>query len=259
MKLLMSRVKPGDTEFEVQRITFSDFMKFMNIPRGGKQYSKIYESISILMGISFAIEVTPGVTEFFHWIADGCKIDENNKMIYIQLSPGLKKFLTGKKKNFTSYELGYVMNLKKKYSGRLYEYLRSMMNLGCVNLKTETFAKRITDGVYKRPADQLRYVINPALKEINETTDITVSCEEVRENSANGRMKIIGYKFHIKEKSYEEKQIVMGTWGVPFEDILLLEEGQRPDFSDIEEERAKERKKEKKARERLPFSDDDDE
>ena len=64
-----------------------------------------------------------------------------------------------------------------------------------------------------------------------------VSCEVVRsDDSGRGKKKITGFKFHITEKTHEEKQIIMGTWGIPFEDILLLEDGQRPDFKDLEQE-----------------------
>ena len=233
--LMLSHVKPNDTEFPVEVIPFNSFMKFMDIHDGGRQYNKIRGSLSKLMGMSFCIEPEPGVYEFYHWIADGCRVDTNEKKIYIQLSPGLKKFLTGRKKNFTRYEIGFIMQLKKKYSCRLYEYLRSMVNIGCVNLNVDTFSQVITDNKYPRAADQMRYVIEPALEEINATTDITVSCEEVREEGATGKMKTVGYKFHLKEKTHEEKQVIMGTWGIPFEDILMLEEGQRPDFKEMEQ------------------------
>ena len=236
LALMISHVNPKDTSFPVEVIPFNVFMQFMGIGDGGKQYGKIHDSISDLMGMSFAIEVEPGVTEFYHWIADGCKIDYNNKKIYIQLSPGLMRFLTGKKRNFTRYELGFIMQLKKKYSCRLYEYLRSMVNFGCANLNVDTFSQTITDGKYKTAYDLKRRVIDPAIEEINATTDITVSVEEVRAQTDAGKKKITGFKFHITEKTHEEKQIIMGTWGIPFEDILLLEDGQRPDFRDLEPE-----------------------
>ena len=236
LALMISHVKPKDTTFPVEVIPFNVFMQFMGIGDGGKQYGKIHDSISDLMGMSFAIEVEPGVTEFYHWIADGCRIDYNNKKIYIQLSPGLMRFLTGKKRNFTKYELGFIMQLKKKYSCRLYEYLRSMVNFGCANLNVYTFSQTITDGKYKTAYDLKRRVIDPAIGEINATTDITVSCEEVRTQTDAGKKKITGFKFHIEEKTHEEKQIIMGTWGIPFEDILLLDEGQRPNFDDLEQE-----------------------
>lgn len=236
LALMLSHVKPKDTSFPVEVIPFNVFMQFMGIGDGGKQYGKIHDSISDLMGMSFAIEVEPGVTEFYHWIADGCRIDYNNKKIYIQLSPGLTRFLTGKKRNFTRYELGFIMQLKKKYSCRLYEYLRSMLKFGCANLNVDTFSQNITDGKYKTAYDLKRRVIEPALEEINATSDITVSVEEVRTKTDMGKEKITGFKFHIAEKTHEEKQIIMGTWGIPFDDILLLDEGQRPDFSDLEQE-----------------------
>ena len=88
-----------------------------------------------------------------------------------------------------------------------------------------------------RSYDLLVRVIEPALEEINATTDIMVSCEVVRSDvGGRGKKKITGFKFHITEKTHEEKQIIMGTWGIPFEDILLLEDGQRPDFKDLEPE-----------------------
>lgn len=115
-----------------------------------------------------------------------------------------------------------------------------MVNFGCANLNVETFSQTITDGKYKDAYDIKRRVIVPALEEINATTDITVSLEEVRDYNNRGKPKTIGYKFHIKEKTYEEKQNIIATWGIPFEDILLLGEGERPDFKDIEEEKEEE-------------------
>lgn len=235
--LMLSHIKPKEKEFPVETISFNDFMRFMNISDGGRQYGKIHSSISKLMGMSFCVEVAPKVYEYYHWIASGCRIDEKEKKIHIQLDAGLKKFLVGNKKNFTRYELGFIMQLQRKYSGRLYEYLRSMVNFGCANLNVETFSQTITDGKYKNPYDIKRRVIVPALEEINATTDITVSLEEVRDYDNRGKPKIIGYKFHIKEKTFEEKQEIIATWGIPFEDILLLGEDERPDFKDIEEEK----------------------
>ncbi len=248
LALMISHIPPNAKSFPVEVISFNNFMKFMNISDGGKQYKRIHSSISKLMGMSFAIEPKPGVYEFYHWIADGCTIDENEKKIYLQLSPGLKKFLTGTQRNFTRYEIGFIMQLKRKYSCRLYEYLRSMVNIGCVNLKVETFSKVITDDKYKNATDQKRYVIDPAIDEINATNVITVSCEEVREEGTYCRMKTVGYKFHIQEKTLEEKQMIMGTWGIPFDDILIEYDGNtRPQLNKGNEEKLE-----------LPFTFDDE-
>lgn len=230
--LMISHIKPKDDEFPVERISFTNFMKLMDISDGGKQYEKIKASIYKLMGMSFCIEPKPGVFEFYHWIADGATVDENSKEVTLQLSPGIKKFLIGNKRNFTQYELGYILGLKKKYSTRLYEYLHSMLNLPSVNLSVDTFSQNITDSKYKTPTDIKRYVIEPALKEINETSDITVKYDEIRETNMYGKEKTIGYKFWVGEKPYEERQAIMGTWGIDFEDILLLDEKERPSFKD---------------------------
>lgn len=232
ISLLISHVRPDAKEFELETISFSDFIKFMGIPKGGKTIDLIHESISNLMGMSFAVEIRPSVVRYYHWIAGGCEVDEDAKVIHIQLDPALKPFLLGNKKKFTQYEIGFISNFKRKYSCRLYEYLRSMVGIGCANFSVENFSAKITDGMYIRAADLKRYVIEPALEEINATSDITVSYEECRGPGPRGKLKTTSYKFHIKEKTFEEKQIIMGTWGIPFEDILEYDEKTRPKFCD---------------------------
>ena len=43
----------------------------------------------------------------------------------------------------------------------------------------------------------------------------------------------------ITEKTYEEKQEIMSKWGIKFDDILLLEDGERPKFETVEEPKTK--------------------
>ena len=232
ISLLISHVRPDAKEFELETISFSDFIKFMGIPKGGKTIDLIHESISNLMGMSFAVEIRPSVVRYYHWIAGGCEVDEDAKVIHIQLDPALKPFLLGNKKKFTQYEIGFISNFKRKYSCRLYEYLRSMVGIGCANFSVENFSAKITDGMYIRAADLKRYVIEPALEEINATSDITVSYEEYRVPGPKGKLKTASYKFHISEKPFDEKKIIMGTWGIPFDDILEYDEHTRPKFGD---------------------------
>ena len=236
--LLISHIHPNDTEFQEEIISFANFMKFMDISDGGKQYCKISESISKLMGMTFCIEVKPNVFEYYHWIADGCRIDFNTRQIHICLSPGLSRFLIDNKKNFTGYELGFIMNLKKKYSCRLYEFLHSVANFGTIKMTVESFSQKITDNKYSKAADQKRFVLEPAIEEINNTSDLTVTyeCKTTKRSVRGGREAITGYIFHITEKSYEEKQAIMGTWGIDFEDILILSERERPNFPEPEPE-----------------------
>ena len=237
--LLIAHVSPDDEEFRMEKISFANFAKLMNIPKGGKTTELIHSSIAKLMGMSFCIEVKPRVYEYYHWIAGGCRVDEEERAIYIQLDAPLKRFLIGNKRHFTSYELGYISGLKGKYSCRMYEYMKSVGNLHMLNVRVETFSQRITDGVYALPYDLKRRVIEPSLKEINATSDIRVRYEEIIDTNASGRPKVTGYKFIITEKTYEEKQEIMSKWGIKFDDILLLEDGERPKFETVEEPKTK--------------------
>ena len=49
--LLIAHVSPDDEEFRMEKISFANFAKLMNIPKGGKTTELIHSSIAKLMGM----------------------------------------------------------------------------------------------------------------------------------------------------------------------------------------------------------------
>ena len=108
-------------------------------------------------------------------------------------------FLLKLKQNFTQYEIIWTLHFKSKYSIRLYELVKSIhyRELELYKKKyTVCGLKKLLDGEkYKEYRDFKRRVLVPAIDEINQYSDKTVSFEEVR----RGR-KVVAIEFTISSK-----------------------------------------------------------
>ena len=99
---------------------------------------------------------------------------------------------------FTSYLLEQTANMDSIYSVRLYELLiqwRQAQKTPIFELGNFRDQLGVEIGEYKRMGNFKSRVLDLAVQEINEKTDIKVSYEQVKK----GRM-IIGFKFKVSEK-----------------------------------------------------------
>jgi plasmid replication initiation protein len=109
-------------------------------------------------------------------------------------------------RNFTTYELSQVANLQSRYAMRLYEFLiryKTSKKLG-ITLEDLRFRFGLLEHEYQSMSDFKKRVLDLAIKEINEHTDITVKYEQHKK----GRT-ITGFTFTFKYKNKPkaEKQL----------------------------------------------------
>lgn len=110
---------------------------------------------------------------------------------------------------YTEYELKQVVGLQSEYAIRLYELIIQWRSVGKTNLisLTELREKLGLVDEYKRIEAFKRRVLDLAVKQINEHTDITVEYEQHK----NGRV-ITGFTFRFKVKK-DKKKIVAEVAG----------------------------------------------
>lgn len=145
--------------------------------------------------------------------------------IEIMLTPAVVEEITridGNKNIFTKYMLGQTAVLNSLYSLRLYELL-AQWRLG---KKTPIFELEIfrgqlglEDNQYKRMSDFKRRVLDYAVAEINDKTDLKVSYKQEKDKST-----IIGFKFLVLEKPKAK---------TPIKDAKKIASGDDPDMSTI--------------------------
>jgi plasmid replication initiation protein len=127
-----------------------------------------------------------------HWISS-MEQNPNDKSIIFSFDKKLKPYLLGLRRTFFVYRTLYAFNLASTYGIRLYqwaksrEYLRrpqqiSVDELRC-SLGTIEFDGRgkVVKESLKRYADFKRVALKPALKEVNDKTDIFLAFKELKQ------------------------------------------------------------------------------
>ena len=142
------------------------------------------------------ITLTNGRKKLTRWVQT-IDYEDGAGSIKLRFSHEILPYLTNIKENFTTYNLRHVAKFKSTYGVRIYELLKQWQNtkkhvdLGIDEIK-EMFE---LESKYQRTDSLKTKVIEPAIKDINNHSDLEVSYENLKK----GR-KIIGFKFRFKTK-----------------------------------------------------------
>lgn len=176
--LIISKIRREDKEFNYCEISVKEFCDITQIDgRSGENYARIKKAIKSIADKSVWIQTKRGEETLVRWI-EKPYIDYNSGVIRIRLDQDMKPYLLQLKKNFTRYELYWIMNLRSKYSIRLYELLKSHYYI-----HNESFSwtfpiselkERLNAQNYKVFKDFKRRCLAPAVDEINRSTDLDV-------------------------------------------------------------------------------------
>jgi plasmid replication initiation protein len=130
------------------------------------------------------------------WISEAAYVDGAGN-VQVSFTPEVIKYITRLEVEFTSYQLEKVGNMTSAYAVRVYELLSQYREIGnrTLNLKWLRETLGVEPGEYKLTADFIRKVIEVAVKQINDHSDLTVSYKPIKTSRA-----ITDFAFKIKEK-----------------------------------------------------------
>ena len=131
------------------------------------------------------------------------KYIDTSAILEITFAPDVVPLITRLEQHFTTYQIQQVTKLTGKYVIRLYEILIAWRDIGKVPLiELSDFRKKIgvEDNEYIAMNNFKNRVLEPAIKQINEHTDITVKYEQHK----TGRT-ITGFSFSFKQKKEHQK------------------------------------------------------
>lgn len=138
------------------------------------------------------------------WVS-GISYVEGAGVLKLRFSPEIVPLITRLEKNFTSYELEQVKYLNV-YATRLYELLVCWRSTGKTPvIELEDFRLRIgvLPNEYKLMSDFKKRVFEPAIEQINRTTDLIVKCEQHKTGRA-----ISGFSFNFKQKKIKTEKML---------------------------------------------------
>ena len=123
---------------------------------------------------------------------------DNSATVELIFAPAIIPLVTRLEEQFTSYELKQVSGLSSAYAIRLYEVLIAWRSTGKTPvIELSDFRQKlgVLETEYKRMYDFKKYVLDLAIKQINEHTDITVKVEQHKKGRS-----VSGFSFKFKQK-----------------------------------------------------------
>lgn len=182
------------------RVYAEDYIKQFGIKSPSTAYEGLKDACKALFARQFSYQEKrkKGVANVTsRWVSDIAYID-NEALVEVTFARAIIPLITELEKNLTSYEIKQVSGLTSGYAIRLYELLVAWKNKG-VSPKVELGVFRARMGLtpeqYTRMDNFKRIVLDPAVKQINEQTDITVKYKQFKK----GR-KVDSFQFSIKTK-----------------------------------------------------------
>ncbi len=142
------------------------------------------------------------------WVSQIAYIDET-ATVEVIFAPAVVPLITRLEKQFSKYDIEQISSLSSAYAVRLYELLICWRTTGKTPVIDLTeFRKRIgvLDTEYQRMDVFKRGVLELALKQVNEHTDITATYEQHKK----GRV-ITGFSFKFKQKKPKQAEIATET------------------------------------------------
>ena len=147
-----------------------------------------------------------GKDRSFHcrWV-DKIGYEKDTGIVYLRFTHDVVPLITRLEQQFTSYDIEQISSLNSTYAIRLYELLIQWRSVGKTPLfDLQQFRQQL--GVepvqYKTMSNFKKYVLDFAVQQVNEHTDITVKYDQHKQ----GRI-ITGFTFNFKVKTKPKKAI----------------------------------------------------
>lgn len=206
---IFSKIKPEDTDLTEYCFELSHFCEVCGIDyANGGNYDYLKKVIKGLRDRSFWIMEDDGTESLCSWIRKA-SLNKGKSRGIIKLDESIIKYAIGliQKGNFTQFMMIYTLPMKGQYSRHLYEILKSREseinkhNKEFVIYEVAELQHILMADNYKDYYDFKKNVLNYALEEINEYSDLQVSFEEIKiKTGKRGRQPIGSLKFFIKSR-----------------------------------------------------------
>lgn len=181
LNYLMSKIQPKDADFSVITVPIKDFCKVCGIDEtNGGNYVYLKKITKSFMSRIFEIYPDNQTTIQLMWVSS-CIYQHKKGTIKFKFNQELKPYLLELKERFTTYSLYYTLAMKSQYSARIYEILKSYEKIGKWEFDINDLKRKLMCENYDRYPDFKRYILDIAIKEINNCSDLVVDYTPVKD------------------------------------------------------------------------------
>ena len=191
---LVSKIRKDDDDFKTYILPIKQFYELLGY-KGNPKYSEMKKITKNLIGK--VIEIKEGKKlKQMSWLSY-VEYNENDGSVNLSFDPRLKPYLLQLKREFTSYKLKNVMELKSGYSIRIYEVLKKWQTIKEVEIPLKELREMVgvTD-TYREYHNFKKRVLTTAQNEIEEKTDISFEYKEIKMGK-----RVVSIRFIIHSKN----------------------------------------------------------
>ena len=201
--IMLSTIKKDDTVITPTTFRVVDLADIMQIS-SQVLYRDLKKICKSIMGKVIEIKKPDNGWDMFNIISDA---EYRNKQgtLTLTINAKAKPYLLQLKELFTSFRLKNALIMDGKYAIRVYQQAKSNIYKGEYIINMDDFKKqlKLTQKSYEEYGNIKAKVLLPAVKEINEKTDINLSVEEIKVGRKVGAL-----KFKTSNKQDQQKVIV---------------------------------------------------
>lgn len=222
---ILEMIHPADEDFRHYHISLADIAKRFGLESSNSLYEQMQEAIADLVTKKLVMMEGEDIV-VMAWLSYA-RYRKGSSMLEISFHKDLKPYLLHLKSHFTQYNLTSVVRFKSSYSIRVYELLKMNEYLGrggrfYRDFSLDTLRKylQIEQGTYENFKDFRIRVIETAIKEINDYSDISiVSVEYIKTGRAVTDVKITAEPKN--ESKIEPIELVEQDTSYPSSETLL--------------------------------------
>ena len=182
-------------------ITVSDFCDLFDLTDRHDSYNELKKAVKRLYNRSVIIANPdpddPALTETeTRWISS-INYYKGEGRIRLYFAPKIIPYLANLKGNYTAFFVRHVANFKSSYGVRLYQLLMQWQGKGSREIDVDWLRKTWQlENKYKAIKDLKKYVIEPAMKDINQQSNLWV---KFGQRKAGRRIVAFQFQFGLKK------------------------------------------------------------
>jgi len=185
---LATRIKKEDQEFHKYSFSLGELSKFLGL-NSNNDYNYLQETTKTLLSKVLILKNDNSLLQT-HWF-ESVEYFEKTGTVTMCFSPDLKPFLLQLKENFTKFQLKYAIQLKSRFSIRIYELLKQYEAIGSREFLLTDLRKIIgvNPDEYPLYGNFKAKVLNVAQKELRAKTDLFFNFEEIKIGRSVGKIR----------------------------------------------------------------------
>ncbi|MEK5209803.1 replication initiation protein [Psychrobacillus sp. FSL H8-0510] len=199
IQTVFSNIQPNDISTNTYIFPIKQFLELLEL-KGQSAYTELRSMTRDVLSKPIDITIEDEAVQI-NWFSM-VKYNSTKGTITIEIHPFWEKYLLSLTSNFTSYKLFNITNLKSIYSLRIYELLKSRINLNStrtISLQELRTKMGIDPGQYPMYSNFKQRILLQAQKELKAESDIYFEFNEIKKGRAVDKI-----EFHIFRNSRKE-------------------------------------------------------